>query len=237
VSPHPLIDTLAYEFYLTAPANVMLVVSCIEIADYTLDAVEAQLSALDRRAEDLVRRGASRIVISGVPIAVALGRERMSDLRQTLSRRWSIPVDTDLEAIIAACHHLGLRRVGLATRWKPDMIAGLTAYLSAAGIHVAAKSSSPRSMAQNAGLDDETGMQLAVALGSEILDRDDPPDGLVLPGGRWITLDAIRHLESAYRRPVVTNYSAGLWAALRDAGDLAAQPGRGLLLETLGGQT
>src|SRR5688500_10343457 len=80
VSPHPLVDTLPYEFYLMAPPGVMMMAACLEIGDYTLEAVEEQLAKLDQRVESLIRRGAQRIIISGVPVAIALGRERMRAL-------------------------------------------------------------------------------------------------------------------------------------------------------------
>jgi arylmalonate decarboxylase len=234
VSPHPLVDTLAYEFYLMAPPGIMMMAACIEISDYTTAAVEDQLEPLDRRIGDLVRRGASRVIISGVPVAIALGRDRMTALRERLAARWGLPVDTDLEAIIAAASHLGLGRIGLATRWKAEMNAKLAEYLGEAGIEVVETASSPRSMAENSGLDDQTGMDLAVELGSRVLAAESAPEGVIIPGGRWITVGAIRDLEARFDRPVITNYSAGLWAALRQVDDLPRISDWGRLLRTLG---
>jgi arylmalonate decarboxylase len=233
VSPHPLVDTLAYEFYLIAPPGVMMMAACLEIEDYTIEAVEKQLPVLDSRIESLIRRGASRIVISGVPIALALGRERMGGLLADIAGKWNIPADTDLEAIIAGAKHLDVRRVGLATRWKQPMNDRLANYLEAAGIAAAEVASSGRSMAENAGLDDETGMRLAVDLGAQAFGGTAPPDAIIMPGGRWITLAAIRELESSFGRPVLTNYVAGLWAALKD---VYPRPilGWGRLLASLG---
>lgn len=234
ISPHPLIDTLPYEFYLMAPPGVMMMAACIEIEDYTLEAVEKQLDVLDRRIESLMRRGAGRVVLSGVPLAIALGRARTQSLLAGISRKWNVAADTDLEAIIAAAVFLGARRVGIATRWKTEMNDRLSAYLGEAGISVVAASSSGRSMSENASLDDETGMRLARDLGEEVLRLDDPPDAVIMPGGRWITLGAIRDLEESFGKPVITNYSAGLWAALRDAGFREPIAGWGMLLSKNG---
>lgn len=234
ISPHPLIDTLPYEFYLMAPKGVMMTASCIEIADYTLAAVEDQLPVLDRRIDALVRRGVQRIVISGVPVAIALGRNRMQALLASLQERWQLPCDTDLEAIIAGVKASGAGTVGLATRWHGPMNAALTAYLAEAGITVVAVANSARSMAENAGLDDETGIALAMNLGEQALTADPAPEALIIPGGRWITAGVIPALEARFGRPVVTNYSAGLWAALRAAGHRQPVTGWGRLLSRLG---
>ncbi len=235
ISPHPLIDTLPYEFYLMAPPGVMMVASCIEIEDYTLEAVQKQFDILDKRIESLMRRGAKRIVLSGVPLAIALGRSRMRDVLAGISDRWKVPADTDLEAIIAGAAALGIRTAGIATRWKQPMNDSLSAYLAEAGIEVVATSSSGRSMNENAGLDDETGIRLAAELGSEVLGDASGPDAVIMPGGRWITVGAIRELETRFGKPVITNYSAGLWSALRGAGYNQPINGWGRLLETLGG--
>jgi maleate isomerase len=234
VSPHPLVDTLPYEFYLMAPPGVMMAAACLEIEDYTVDAVEKQLAFLDGRIGMLARRGAARVIISGVPLALALGRRRMKDLLVDVSERWKLPCDTDAEAIIAGAEHLSVRTVGLATRWNDAMNDALSAYLASAGIEVVERASSGRTMAENAGLDDETGMRLAVELGSEAFGSVRRPDAVIMPGGRWITVDAVRELEERFARPVITNYSAGLWAALRAAGYEKPISRWGRLLSTLG---
>jgi maleate cis-trans isomerase len=60
-------------------------------------------------------------------------------------------------------------------------------------------------------------------------------EGVIMPGGRWITIGAIRDLEDRYGRPVITNHSASLWATLRDAGYGRGIDGWGRLLSSLDG--
>jgi maleate isomerase len=234
ITPHPLNDTLPYEFYRMAPPGAMLMTAGLEIADYTREAVEAQFPVLDRRAESLMKRGAQRLVLSGVPLAMALGRSRTRALLADLEKAWRVPTDTDLEAIIAGLTHLGAKRVGIATRWKPPMNERLTAYLAEAGIEVVGVASSGRSMAENASLDDETGIALALSLSRELLSSDASPAAVVLPGGRWITIGAVRDLEREFGRPVLTNHTASLWSSLRDARYGHPIRGWGRLLESLG---
>jgi maleate cis-trans isomerase len=234
VTPHPLNDTLPYEFYKMVPPGVMLMTAGLEISDYTREAVEAQLPALDRRVESLMKRGAQRVVLSGVPLAMALGRERTRALLKQLESRFAVTTDTDLEAIIAGIQRVGVRRVGIATRWKSPMNNRLSEYLAGAGIEVAAVASSGRSMEENASLDDATGIALAMELSEKLLGSSDPVEGVIMPGGRWITIGAIRDLEAKFSRPVVTNHTASLWAALRAAGYKKSVTGWGRLLQSLG---
>jgi maleate cis-trans isomerase len=233
ITPHPLNDTLPYEFCRMAPPGIMLMTAGLEIADYTTEAVEAELPVLERRIDSLMRRGAQRLILSGVPLAMALGRERTCTLLADIARTRQVPADTDLEAIIAGAGYLGLAKVGIATRWKAAMNDRLAAYLALAGIKVVSVASSGRSMDENAGLDDETGIRLAMELGRQVLANRDV-EGVIMPGGRWITIGAIRDLEDRFGRPVITNHSASLRATLRAAGRGQAIDGWGRLLSELG---
>lgn len=233
VTPHPLNDTLQYEFYLMAPPRIMMMTAGLEIGDYSREAVEDQLPVLDRRIESLMRRGAQRIVVSGVPVAISLGIDRMRRLLTEISEKWGVPADTDLEAIITAAKHLGARRVALATRWKPPVNDSLASYLAEAGLETAGVANSGRSMAENAGLDDETGIRLATELGREALGMDASAEALIMPGGRWLTLGAVVELEDEFPVPVIVNHSASLWAALDAAGIRESISGWGRLMSTL----
>lgn len=234
VSPHPTVDTIAYEIYRMAPPGLMLVTVGLEVSDYTAAAVEAQLPALHRAADLLRARRVQRIVLAGVPVAVALGRARVRTLLRDLADATGVPVDTDLEAIIAGATHLGVRRATLATRWRDQVNEGLKAYLAEAGIEVVGLVSSPRSMSQNAEIDDRTGMELASGLGREALEASPASDALIMPGARWIAIHTIGELEALSGRPVLLNHAAALWAALRHAGAGRPVDGWGRLLASLG---
>jgi maleate cis-trans isomerase len=110
----------------------------------------------------------------------------------------------------------------------------LTTYLAEAGIEVVGVANSGRSMAENASLDDETGIALAMSLSRELLSSDAAPEAIVLPGGRWITIGAVRDIEREFGRPVLTNHTASLWSSLHDAHHVHPIRGWGRLLESLG---
>src|SRR6185436_17466184 len=77
VTPHPLVDDVPYQFYRIAPDGVMLMLANLEIADYTTAAVEHDLPLFWKHVEELARAGVYRIVLTGVPVSAALGRERV----------------------------------------------------------------------------------------------------------------------------------------------------------------
>ena len=234
VSPHPTVDTLAYEIYRMAPPGFMLVTTGLEIADYTPDAVDAQLPAFHRAVALLRARRVDRVVLGGVPIAVALGRARTLRLLDEAEAEAGVPVDTDLEAIIAGVRHLRVERVAIATRWSDDVNDGLVRYLADADIEVVDTVSSARSIGQNAEMDDATGMQLAIELGRRAMQSAATPDAVIMPGARWIAIHALEELETESGRPLFLNHASALWHALHHHGYAEPITGSGRLLASLG---
>jgi len=232
LAPHRVVDTLPYQFYQVAPPGMMLAVAGIDLEAYTRQAADAGLTDAADLLDEMARRRVDRIAIAGVPLAAALGRDAMRRRLVELSERTGVVVDTDLEAIVAAMQHLGSRRVAIATRWTPEVNAAVAAYLAAAGVEVIAEESRGRSLTENAGLGDADGMQLALDLGRAVLEANPSADGLLLPGLRWIAVDAVRTLEAELGRPVYANVICSTWAALRAAG-WRGTAGPGRLLETL----
>lgn len=234
VSPHPTVDTLAYELYRMAPPGLMLVSTGIAISDYTDAAVRDQIPAIHRAAELLRARHVERIVVSGVPIAIALGRAGMRDLLEDVGRQCGLPVDTDLEAMIAGAHHLGVDRVAIVTRWTDEINRGLVHYLADADIEVVDTVSSSRSIGENATMDDATGMQLALDLGRRAFESRTNPGGVIMPGARWIAIHALSELETTFDRPLFINHASGLWWALHQHGYRTPVTGWGRLLASIG---
>jgi len=234
VTPHPTVDTLAYEIYRIAPPGFMLVTTGLQIADYTPEAVDEQLPAFHHAVSLLRGRWVDRIVLSGVPIAIALGRARMRRLLDEASEQAGVPVDTDLEAIIAGVVHLGIDRVAIATRWSDDVNDGLVRYLADADIEVVDTVSSARSIRENAAMDDATGMALAIELGRRGMQSSAAPGGVIMPGARWIAIHALEELESEFDRPLFLNHASALWSALHHHGYSDPITSWGRLLASLG---
>src|SRR5262245_16759602 len=173
VIPHLYTDMDAYQFYRVAPEGMMLVTTGLDLKDYTLAAVEAELPALWQRFDTLAKKKVDRISLSGVPVASALGRKRMREILAEGEKRTGIACDTDLEAHIAVLQHFGAVRVALATRWNDAVNSALTRYLGDAGIEVVGCASRPRSLDQNKHSSAAADHELALELGGKAL-RDAP---------------------------------------------------------------
>lgn len=230
VTPHPIVDNVAYQFYRFAPDGVMLMLANLEIADYSTAAVNHELPLFWKHVEELAEAGANRIVLTGVPVSAALGRERVLTLKEEVKKRTGVDFDTDLEAIAAAANHLGIKQVALATRWHDTLNDAVAGYLKLTGIEVVGRQSRGATMAENAKLQAADGMQLAIDLGRRALLAAPTAQGLILPGGRWLSTHAVAPLEAEFKKPVLLNLNSSLWAALRAAGRGLPVEGEGMLL-------
>jgi maleate cis-trans isomerase len=218
VIPHLYTDLDAYQFYRVAPEGMMLVTTGLNLKDYSLAAVEEELPTLWQRFELLASKKVDRIALSGVPVAAALGRDKVLEILAEGKARTRLPCDTDLEAHIATLRHLGASRIALATRWPEAVNAALTRYLADAGIEVIASRSRSRTLQQNKESSAAADHELALELGREVL-RDAPhAQALLMPGGLWYAIHAVPLLEAEFGKPVLLNILSTTWAALNSAG-------------------
>jgi maleate cis-trans isomerase len=229
VTPHPIVDNVAYQFYRIAPDGVMLMLANLEIEDYTTAAVDRELPLFWKHVEELKKAGADRVVLTGVPVSAALGRERVLEMIAEAKKK-GIALDTDLEAIAAAALHLGAKRVALATRWHETLNDAVAGYLKLADIEVVGRQAKGATMAENATLKARDGMQLAIDLGRGVLSASPEAQALILPGGRWLSTHAVAPLEAEFGKPVLLNLNSSLWTALRAAGRGLPVADQGMLL-------
>jgi maleate cis-trans isomerase len=236
IIPHLYTDMDAYQFYRVAPEGAMLLTTGLDLKEYSLAAVEKELPVLRQRFDLLAKKNVDRIALSGVPVASALGRQRMLQILDEAQARTGIACDTDLEAHIAAFRQLGAKRIAIASRWPDAVIDALTQYLADAGIEVVACRSRARSLDQNKVASAIADHDLALELGREVLRAAPDAEALLLPGGLWFAIHAAPILEAEFDRPVLLNILSTTWAALNAyAKPLPAQPEArwGRLLATL----
>jgi maleate cis-trans isomerase len=219
VIPHLYTDLDAYQFYRVAPEGMMLVTTGLNLGDYTLEAVEHELSTLWNRFDLLASKKVDRISLSGVPIAAALGRKKMKEILAEGEQRTGLPCDTDLEAHIATLRHFGAQRVALVTRWPEAVNSALARYLAEAGIEVTACRSRARSLPENKTSSAGADHALALQLGDEVFRAAPDAQALLMPGGLWFAIHAVPVLEAEFDRPVLLNILSTVRAALHDAGE------------------
>lgn len=235
IIPHKHTDMDGYLFARVAPDGMMLVTTQLDLAEYSLAAVERELPALWEGVDILASRTDS-IAISGVPLAASLGRERTTSLLAEATDRAGRRCSTDLENHIEALHHLGARRIALATRWPEALNQNIVDYLAQAGIEVRSVQAEQRNLQQNKAADPLADHQLALRLGRAALAAAPDAQALLLPGGLWFAIHAAPLLEAEFGVPVLLNITATVWAALHHASaPLTSVPpaGTGALLATL----
>jgi maleate cis-trans isomerase len=224
IIPHRYTDLDAYQFYRVAPEGMMLVTTGLNLAEYSLAAVESELPAFNACLDLLAKKPVDRIALSGVPVASVLGRTRMLRMLAEASERTGLACDTDLEAHIATLMHLGVQKIALASRWPDAVNQALTAYLAEAGIEVIACRSRARDLQQNKAASALADHELALALGREVLAAAPAAQALLMPGGLWFAIHAAPMLEAEFGKPVLLNILSTTANALRAH---AARPGSG----------
>ena len=194
------------------PPDVKKVSSELDISDYTTERVdEAIRTRYWACVDELVRQGANRITLTGLPISSQLGRPRVLELLEETTRRTGVAADAHGEASIDAMRHLGLKRIAIASRWSEELNRKLTAYLTSAGFEVLAVTSAGQWARQAGSMSIEAGVKLAFQLAREAMREAPEADGLLLPGGAWRSLAAVPILEEDFGKPVVTNPLAEVW--------------------------
>lgn len=215
IIPHRYTDLDAYQFYRVAPEGMLLVTTGLDLGEYTLESVEAQMPAFYSALDLLAKKPVDRISLSGVPVAAALGRTRMLALLDEAQTRTQIDCDTDAEAHIATLKHLGITKIALASRWSDKVNAGLTAYLAEAGIEVLSCKSQARNLSQNKAANALADHQLALTLGREALREAPQAQALLMPGGLWFAIHAVPILEAEFGKPVLLNILSTTCSAIR----------------------
>ncbi len=221
-----------YEFYLVVPRGVMLISTSLSpsLSEYTTEAVTSSLASWWDCVAQLMSHRADWVELAGVPVSALLGRERVLDLIDQTQKRHKVSTSSRLESVIAAMQHLGARTVTIGSRWQAELNEAVAKYLAAVGIQVVGQTTRGQRAAQARAMSEVEGMDLALELGREAMALAPQADAVFLPGGAWVTTHAIVPLENEFDKPILTNFNATVWNALRRTGVVPPIRGWGKLL-------
>ncbi len=234
IGPTPDAPFIYYQFYRAFPPGSLLIHSSLNLGGFSAANVDAAFASYWNSLAFLQTFHVHQIMLAGVPLSAVAGRPRMLELLAESNQRAGIPVTTDFEEVIAGIRHLGLRRVALAAKWKPEVMQQTADYLTHAGIEVATVHGHALTLHELHELNMEQSLEVALQLGRAAFAAAPEADGLLLLGGHWLVMQAVVELEAAFGKPVITNPGAMYWAALRERGERCATPEMGALLESLG---
>jgi maleate cis-trans isomerase len=204
----------AYQGSQVAPEGVVTYFRHQNLDEYTLAAVEANLPSLKESVDSLAEAGVQRIVMGGVPIGAALGRERALDIIGEIASWSGVQASSSFEDHLRAYAHLGAKKVAVASRWPEELSKAVKKYLEDAGFQVPAHRFGGGTLQGNKKKSPETDHEMALALGRGVLADAQDADVLMLPGGNGYFLYAAPILEQELGIPVVTNHTASLFSAL-----------------------
>ena len=230
--PGPVQVGPGYRFYRFVPTEVLLVTTgLVGMDDYTKEGVNRAIESYWDCVELLAKQRVDVIVLGGAPISAQLGRERVRELLDETKRRTGIPADATLEAGIAAINHLGVKRLGIGSRWAAELNQALSDYLQDGGIDVVAVFGRGHWSADTAKLSFEERLQLSLDVAYEAAEKSPTADGILVPGGA-IAEHTIIPIEEQYGKAVFTNENAEVWHNLVHTGVIPPIQGWGKLLAT-----
>ena len=192
--------------------------------------------ALKETVDALTASGVQRIVMGGVPIGAALGRERAVGILEDIAKWSGVQASSSFEDHLLAFSALGVKKVAVANRWPEAVNSGVTKYLEDSGFEVSASRFGGGTLQENKKKTPQGDHETALELGRAVVADNPDAEVLMLPGGNGYFLYAAPLLEQELGIPVVTNHTASLFAALSEFdGPLVVKPDRrwGRLLQGL----
>ena len=185
----------------------------------TADSYEAAMTRVPAAAEALADAGADAIMVIGTSLTFYRGAEFNSQLIERLRAETGLPASTMSTAVVEALRAVGSKRLALATAYGDEVNGYLCDFLTDSGFEMLALEafgllgfSDPHS---------KTEAEI-VALSRKAAARAPTADVLLISCGGLNTLSITPELETSLGVPVVSSMPAGLWAAVR----LAGQSGR-----------
>lgn len=219
-----------YQFYRLVPNDVLIMSVPLGVQAFTREAVGDAFSRYWECADRLVEKGAERVVQMGVPVASLMGREYILNLIEETGRRYGVPGGADVEMLVEGLEHLGVKALALGTFFSAPVNQIVADHFKAAEIRVVGQTSWEHVLTERKDIGLKEGMELIVELGRATLRAAPAAEALIMPGGTWPTIHAAEVLEREFGKPVIANYTALVWSALRAPGIVPPITGWGRLL-------
>jgi len=225
-SPPATTEVFPYEFYMTVPKGVTLVLTTVGIVDMTPAEIDQAYLLSVQAAKAMKRAGIDLLVLGGVPINLSRGFDNVDSLIRETEEAIGLPVTTSITAQIGALRRMGAKNVAVGHPFTPQHDGMFYEYLEHYGF-------ASTGMGRIGGGAIDLGKipgSTTLDLGRQLL-RDNPQaDTLWLPCPHWAAAEAIEPLEQEFGVTVITANQAICWDALRRVGIDDRLEGRGRLL-------
>ena len=230
LTPLPVVDNGAYEFYRLVKDRIMLVMIPVGLSEFSEKDVERVFAPIDSYLDKLMERRVDIVVQSGVPLPALIGVAAHDRLLAHMADYTKRPATSSILGVVEAAKRLGVARIALANKWSDAMNHTLGAFFARENVAVAGVASKVLAPSEFQKMSGDDNIQLAYALGRQAL-RDVPgADGLYIGGGAWLSQPVAEALEAEFEKPVITNVSAMIRNVLTLLNCWTPIPGHGRLL-------
>jgi maleate isomerase len=233
---HPRVnsDIEIYDFYRAAPADVVLVVTHLEVVDSAKkEEVEASLALLEQAVERLHLSKVDSIMKNGAPVHLHFGVEGHRKILGRLRAASRVPISTSSQALADAFHLLRAKKILVVSSWRKEsthLSSNLVNHFASEGIEVSAiegigaqlKSFEKIQMTPSA-------IYANVVAAAK---RHPAVDAVYVQSGTMATVDILEPIEQELGKPVVSSNSANIWGSFKPLG-IKVGKGYGKLLANL----
>ncbi|HEU5462924.1 MAG TPA: hypothetical protein VFV82_02280 [Candidatus Binatia bacterium] len=220
----------SYQLYRLLPLDFIEISTGLGLENYTREGVEKAIENYWTCVDRLAKEEVDHIIFSGAPISAMLTRPRVRDLLRQTKERTGISADAPLEALIAAMHHLGLKKLAIGSRWADPVNDAIKRYLEAGAIEVLGMTKRNQWASDSFAMSLEQGLEMALDVGREAARSWPEAEAISVPGGAAMSLHVIPAIEDEFGKPAFTNMSAEVWNALVRPSIIAPVQGWGRLL-------
>lgn len=222
-------ETAAYEFYKFAPEGIGLVAVSCNIEDWKEDEYQRGLKQADARADDLASRAVDYIIHGGGPLVFSRGRGYEQEIVDHITRRTGVPSTTTIKAAVDALHHLGAKKVAVASIYPDETNASLGRYLGQHEFEVTKLASHLVNFKRIYSVSISDIYRLAI----ETIASAPGTQALYMPCPQWPVCDVIEVIERDTGVPVVASTGANFFSAFKALGVRDRIEDHGVLLRSL----
>jgi len=230
LSPLPVIDNGAYEFYRLAPDRFMLVMIPVGLKEFTGKDVERVFAPIDSYLDKLKDRRVDIVVQSGVPLPALIGVEAHDRLIAHIVEYTRKPATSSVLGVVAAAKDWHFKNIAFANKWSEAMNRTLGEFFAREKIRVAGVASRVIAPSEFQRMSGEDNIELAHQLGRQALIDLPQADGLYIGGGAWLSQPVAEALEAEFKKPVITNVAAQIRNVLKLLDCWTPIPGHGRVL-------
>ena len=232
LSPLPVVENAAYEFYRLAPPGLMLVLIPVGLAEFSRQDVERVFAPLDTYLDMLRERDVNLVMQNGVPLPLLIGLDAHDRMIAHMAKYSGVPATSTVLSVGRAARQLGLKQVALVNKWSDEMNRTLGEFLAREGVAVCGVANKSLVPAEFVKINAADQMQLAYELGRRAFLENPGCDGVYVGGGTWLAEPVSEQLEQEFGRPVICNQAAMIRDILHILGDWKPIPGHSRVLST-----